>query len=157
MWHTSSLGLFPYETWNDRSQYCGSYEAAMNLFIYKGTDSRTDGWTDPQNGALRLLQSINLGVFLPVWLWVLCGSKCPCTDESTQVIEPCVQLSMYGLFVHTKNTSAAVFWYRWSSCGYFVSCAATHKPIATWVKRHQNLWFKLNTGHHFAGPSSVHT
>ena len=43
---------------------------------------RKDGWTDPQNGVLWLLLSINLGAFFLCGYWVLCG--CVCMSRPTK-------------------------------------------------------------------------
>ena len=46
------------------------------------TDRRTDERTDPQNGVLWLLLSINLGAFFLCGYWVLCG--CVCMSRPTK-------------------------------------------------------------------------
>ena len=60
--------------WKESIQNCRCYRA--------DTAGGTDGRTDPQNGVLWLLLSINLGAFFLCGYWVLCG--CVCMSRPTK-------------------------------------------------------------------------
>ena len=62
-------------------------------------------------------------------------------------------------FVTLVDWTATKLWQNKALIAHFlVHYIQNHtKLIATQEKRHSNLWTKVATGHHFVGPSAVHT